>query len=124
MNLSNYMSSFFRSSYLFFALIAFSLSGQLAFADEVVNLSESDFVGSWYSSHAITVIDLNSDGTWEISEWDQSGWWAIDSDKFVWMYEERDLESAEDINQILSYAKNEFKLRESDDSETVFTRQK
>ena len=118
------MSSFFRSSYLFFALIAFSLSGQLAFADEVVNLSESDFVGSWYSSHAITVIDLNSDGTWEISEWDQSGWWAIDSDKFVWMYEERDLESAEDINQILSYAKNEFKLRESDDSETVFTRQK
>ena len=126
MNYKNPTKPFCLPAYLLSSLIVLFLSAQLAFADEDLVLSESDLVGSWNSSKAETIIEIKSDGTWHIAEWDQSGWWAlIDSNKFVWMYyEDSTVEDADDINQILSYKKNEFTLRESDDTLTIFSREK
>ena len=119
----DHMKNFYHFPlHLVCALLVLVLSAQLAFADPELELSESDLAGEWYSSKADTVIKIDADGTWHISDWDQSGWWALDSNKFIWMYEKIKVEDAEDINQIASYTKNEFTLLELDGSKTVFSR--
>ncbi|MEO9515244.1 MAG: hypothetical protein ABJH45_14195 [Paracoccaceae bacterium] len=118
--------NWFRQSSLLtfvaYALLGIFLSAQLTRADPDFALSEKAFVGAWYSTRAETVIEINIDGTWHIPESNQTGWWALDTNQFVWMYYERDIESADDINMILSYNESEFTLQELDNTETTFSR--
>ena len=113
---------------LLFAFIGLFLSTQLTLANPNVEVSESDLVGKWFSSRAESIIEINADGTWLIQEWNQSGWWALNSNEFIWMYEKIKLEEATDINPISSYTiddfniMNQFTLVEQDGSTTVFIR--
>ena len=122
------MKPFRLTTSLIFAFIGLFLSAQLTFANPNFEVSESDFVGKWFSSQAESIIEINANGTWLIRESNQSGWWALDSDKFIWMYEKIKIEDAQDINQITSYTMddfniiNQFTLVELDGSTTVFIR--
>ena len=113
---------------LLFAFTGLILSAQLTLANPNFKVSESDLVGKWSSSRAKSIIEINADGTWLIQKWNQSGWWALNSNEFIWMYERIKIEDATDINPISSYTiddfniMNQFTLVEQDVSTTVFIR--
>lgn len=86
-------------------------------------LKEADFAGKWQSSKARTAIYLEPNGEWEIRGADgtvlQYGIWRYDDQKIWWTDKVGDSFQHE-ANQVLSFTPGEFKLRETDGSETTF----
>ena len=87
----------------------------------------SSFTGKWYSSRLRGLIDIKSNGTWEIRTANgkicQSGKWYLRNDQFVWIYN-NDPTGKEDINKIIKSSSETFILKEMDNSITRFERRK
>lgn len=88
-------------------------------------LSEKNFVGKWKSSRVTTPVVLYENGEWEIMTEDggvlQYGVWQYTGNKIMWSYKV-DGQIGHDMNEILSAAPREFKLREKDKSITTFSK--
>ena len=85
----------------------------------------SSFVGRWRSSRSTVPIVLRENGEWEIKRDDgpplQYGVWRYENQRIVWTFKVDDHVSHE-ANAVLSVSANEFRLREADQTTSVFTR--
>jgi hypothetical protein len=82
-------------------------------------------VGKWKSSKLATPLYLHANGEWEIKTADgailQFGVWEYKDRKIIWSYKV-DSHIGHDTNPVLSAKPAEFRLRESDNTTTIFTR--
>lgn len=85
----------------------------------------SHFVGKWRSSRSTVPIHLHANGEWEIKRDDgpvlQYGIWRYDNGRIVWTFKV-DSHVGHEANTVLLSAPDEFRLREIDQTTSVFTR--
>jgi hypothetical protein len=83
------------------------------------------FAGKWQSSRSTIPIYLYENGEWEIKrdsgEVLQYGVWHYQGQRIVWTFKAGD-HVAHEANSVLSASDKEFRLRERDQSTTVFKR--
>lgn len=88
-------------------------------------LTEAAFVGKWHSSKANAAIRLDANNEWELLGGDggvtEFGVWQVYDNKLVWSFR-ADGATHHDINPVVSFATNEFKLREASGAVTTFVR--
>jgi hypothetical protein len=88
-------------------------------------ITEKHFVGKWKSSKLMTPVYLYANGEWEIKSADgailQFGVWEYKDRKITWSYKV-DSHIGHDTNAVLSATPGEFRVRESDNTTTVFTK--
>lgn len=108
-------------------LLALLLAAALAVGfclrrDQVV---AGDFVGRWESSKTQLPIELYANGEWEIRGESgsvlQYGVWRYENRQLIWSFK-RKATVSDDPNPLLSMTPDEFRIRETDGSTTVFTR--
>lgn len=84
-----------------------------------------DFVGRWESSKTRLPIELYANGEWEIRGESgsvlQYGVWRYEKRQLIWSFKRKAMVS-DDPNPLLSMAPDEFRIRETDGSTTVFKR--
>jgi hypothetical protein len=80
----------------------------------------NSFVGTWLSSRAGTTISLYPNGAWQLGP-NRWGRWSVRDSFLVWTYESTH-HIGEDVNPILHVGADEFSIRETNGSITVFTR--
>jgi hypothetical protein len=87
--------------------------------------SQKDFVGKWQSSRATIPIHLYDNGEWEIrrdsGEVLQFGVWQYQGQRILWTFKDG-TSVGHESNSVLSVSEKEFRLREQDQSTTVFSR--
>lgn len=85
----------------------------------------ADFVGRWESSKTRLPIELYANGEWEIRGESgsvlQYGVWRYEDRKLIWSFK-RKATVSDDPNPLLSMTPDEFRIRETDGSTTVFKR--
>jgi hypothetical protein len=88
-------------------------------------IAEGYFVGKWKSSKLTTPLYLYANGEWEIKTKDgailQFGVWEYKDKKIIWSYKV-DSYIGHDVNAVVSATPGEFRLRESDNTTTTFTK--
>lgn len=87
--------------------------------------SQKTFVGKWQSSRSTIPIHLYENGEWEIrrdtGEVLQFGVWQYQGHRIVWTFKAGD-HVGHEANSVLSASEKEFRLREQDQSTTLFRR--
>jgi len=89
------------------------------------SFTENMFVGKWKSSKVTTPVYLYANGEWEIMTDEgkvlQYGVWQYTKNRIMWSYM-IDGRISHDLNAILSATPQEFRLLESDNSITTFSK--
>jgi hypothetical protein len=117
-----------RSATIAGLLLALLCSGLAACKPQAPTGAEApvaSFVGKWKSSRLATPLRMHENGEWEVKTDAgsvlQYGTWQKKGDAIVWNFKVGQQISSE-RNAILAANAQEFRLRETDGSTTVFTR--
>ena len=80
------------------------------------------FIGTWFSDRSNKELNIKPDGRWSMAN--TSGTWALDGDKFVWVYDKPSDKAYGrfDSNPIKYVDYDRFVLSEVNGSESTFTR--